>query len=344
MNGAQDLGGMMGFGAIVGEPEAVPFHAEWEKPAHALMLASSALDEWNLDMVRHARETSSRRLSVVLLLRNLGEGTRKTSPRQGFGDLGGACGRTRAHAAQADQGGACGDRAPSMLASGTPYDRPTKAPARFAIGEEVRAHTIHPKGHTRLPRYVRGRRGHVERVYGVFVFPDANAHGLGESPEWLYGVRFFRRRIMGARGRSQCCRFRRRLGKLSRTRRAVTPRGDIVTVHPAAGGEDGPVFRAPWQTEAFAMTLALHQAGFFSWPEWSSALAREIAAASPDSDIHPSDQYYFHWLAALEKLVVEKGAASTASLAARKSAWDRAAHATPHGAPILLTNDPEYPG
>jgi nitrile hydratase accessory protein len=123
----------------------------------------------------------------------------------------------------------------------------------------------------------------------------------------------------------------------------VTPRGETRDAHPEASGEDGLVFREPWQAEAFAMTLALHQAKLFTWPEWSSALAREIAAASPDSDIHPGDQYYFHWLAALEKLVVEKGAASVASLAARKSAWDRAAHATPHGAPILLTNDPEYP-
>ena len=106
--------------------------------------------------------------------------------------------------------------------------------------------------------------------------------------------------------------------------------------------DEGPIFREPWQAEAFAMTLALHQAKLFTWPEWTAALSGEIAAAPPDSDIDPGDQYYFHWLAALEKLVVEKGAANADSLAARKSAWDRAAHATPHGAPILLANDPEY--
>jgi nitrile hydratase accessory protein len=116
----------------------------------------------------------------------------------------------------------------------------------------------------------------------------------------------------------------------------------IDAVHHGPCNEEGAVFREPWQAEAFAMTLALHQAKLFTWPEWASALAREIAPASADPDIHPGDRYYFHWLAALEKLVVEKGAASAELLATRKSAWDRAAQATPHGAPILLANDPQY--
>jgi nitrile hydratase accessory protein len=115
----------------------------------------------------------------------------------------------------------------------------------------------------------------------------------------------------------------------------------IDAVQYGPSNEEGAVFREPWQAEAFAMTLALHQAKLFTWPEWASALAREIAAASADPDIHPGDRYYFHWLAALETLVVEKGAASGELLATRKSAWDRAARATPHGAPIILANDPQ---
>ena len=76
------------------------------------------------------------------------------------------------------------------LASGTPYDRPPQAPARFKIGDAARALNINPAGHTRLPRYARGKRGRIERIHGVFVFPDANAHGLGPSPQWLYLVSF----------------------------------------------------------------------------------------------------------------------------------------------------------
>ena len=79
----------------------------------------------------------------------------------------------------------------------------------------------------------------------------------------------------------------------------------------------------------------------FSWPEWTEALSREIATAPLSSDGDTGDSYYHHWLAALESLVVEKGAASRATLASRKAAWARAAAATPHGEPILLANDPE---
>jgi len=73
-------------------------------------------------------------------------------------------------------------------------------PARFSVGEHVRALNVHPLGHTRLPRYVRGRRGRIEKIHGVFVFPDANAPGLGESPQWLYSVRFPGEELWGADG------------------------------------------------------------------------------------------------------------------------------------------------
>ena len=86
------------------------------------------------------------------------------------------------------------------LARGTPYDRPPVSSARFAVGDEVRALNINPSGHTRLPRYARGKRGRVEKVHGVFVFPDANAHGLGPSPQWLYCIRFSGAEIWGRDG------------------------------------------------------------------------------------------------------------------------------------------------
>jgi nitrile hydratase accessory protein len=117
-------------------------------------------------------------------------------------------------------------------------------------------------------------------------------------------------------------------------------------VVPIPRGPDGaPTFEAPWQAQAFAMTLVLHERGLFSWPEWVSTLAAEIAGADPGGDADDyGSAYYRHWLAAIERLVVDKGATTSGHLDARRDAWDRAAHATPHGQPILLDNDPLSPG
>ncbi len=120
---------------------------------------------------------------------------------------------------------------------------------------------------------------------------------------------------------------------------AVFEAGDILL--PVSRDSEGPIFNEAWEAQAFAMVLALHEAGLFGWPEWTEALSREIAAAPPSSDPDTGNSYYHHWLAALEGLVVAKGAASRAALASRKAAWARAAEATPHGEPILLANDPE---
>jgi nitrile hydratase len=84
-----------------------------------------------------------------------------------------------------------------MLARGGPASRPAERPARFQVGDMVRTRTINPTGHTRLPRYARGKPGVVELVHGVHVFPDSNAHGQGENPQWLYTVRFAGRDIWG---------------------------------------------------------------------------------------------------------------------------------------------------
>lgn len=99
---------------------------------------------------------------------------------------------------------------------------------------------------------------------------------------------------------------------------------------------EGPVFRAPWEAQAFAMAVALHQKGLFTWPEWAEVLSAEIRAAQQAGDPDTGETYYRHWLAALEKLVVAKGAASSSSLTETAAAWDRAARATPHGQPISL--------
>lgn len=102
---------------------------------------------------------------------------------------------------------------------------------------------------------------------------------------------------------------------------------------------DGPVFREPWEAQAFAMALALHARGVFTWPEWAAALAAEIARAQAAGDPDTGDTYYRHWLAALERLVAEKGVTDAGSLARYRDAWDRAAERTPHGQPIELRPD-----
>ena len=103
-------------------------------------------------------------------------------------------------------------------------------------------------------------------------------------------------------------------------------------------GLDEPVFAEPWQAEAFALTVALHEKGVFSWSEWAATLSAEVKkpGAAPDGS-----DYYDHWLAALEKLLASKGVAATPEVDAVAAAWERAAHATPHGKPILLENDPQ---
>jgi nitrile hydratase accessory protein len=103
---------------------------------------------------------------------------------------------------------------------------------------------------------------------------------------------------------------------------------------------DGPVFREPWETQAFAMTLALHERGLFTWPEWAKTLAAEIKRAQGEGDPDTGETYYSHWLAALEKLVADKGVATHETLHRYRDAWDRACDRTPHGRPIeLMTGD-----
>jgi nitrile hydratase accessory protein len=99
---------------------------------------------------------------------------------------------------------------------------------------------------------------------------------------------------------------------------------------------EGPVFRAPWEAQAFAMTLSLHARGMFTWREWAACLAAELGAAVARGEPDDGTHYYEHWLAALEKLVAEKKIVPGDELERRVIAWDTAARATPHGKPIEL--------
>ena len=98
----------------------------------------------------------------------------------------------------------------------------------------------------------------------------------------------------------------------------------------------GPVFREPWEAQAFAMALALHERGVFTWNEWAARLAAEIKRAQAAGDPDTGETYYLHWLNALEKLVAEKGVTTTETLHRYRNAWDHASDRTPHGQPIEL--------
>jgi nitrile hydratase accessory protein len=99
---------------------------------------------------------------------------------------------------------------------------------------------------------------------------------------------------------------------------------------------EGPVFREPWEAQAFAMALALHARGLFTWNEWAASLADEIKRAQAGGDADTGETYYRHWLATLERLIAAKGVATSETLHRYRDAWDHAADRTPHGSPIEL--------
>lgn len=107
---------------------------------------------------------------------------------------------------------------------------------------------------------------------------------------------------------------------------------------PDGSDPDAPAFAEPWQAQAFALAVALHQRGVFTWSEWAAELSRQVARPGAAQD---GSDYYQHWLAAIEALLSQKGVAGPETVDAVSSAWQRAAHATPHGQSILLENDPK---
>jgi nitrile hydratase subunit beta len=200
MNGGHDLGGMHGLGPIDPEPEAAEpvFHHEWEKRVFALTLASAALGQWSIDMGRHARERQHPAdylrhsyyenwlagLEKMLVERGLVSAEELASGRAAVPapeDL-------RARVLRAPQVG------PTTL--GKSVEVAIDAAPRFTAGDRVRAINRHPTGHTREPRYVRGRTGVIHEHYGAHVFPDLSAEGRREGRH-LYSVRFEARELWG---------------------------------------------------------------------------------------------------------------------------------------------------
>lgn len=184
-----DLGGQLGHGPVLPEAEGELFHAPWEPRALALTLAMGATGSWNIDTSRAARETLPD-YAALDYYRIWLAALEKLMAERGLlqpDEL--AAGRAL-HAAPALPRVLRADAVAAMLARGSPTERPAAAPARFAVGDAVRTRAGAVPHHTRLPGYVRGRVGRVERLHGCHVFPDSHAQDLGEQPQWLYTVAF----------------------------------------------------------------------------------------------------------------------------------------------------------
>ena len=198
MNGPHDMGGFTGFGAVRPEADEPVWHAEWEPRAFALVLAMGMTGSWNIDQARHARErlpalgywrASYYEMRHHALVQQLLELGLVTEEEEKAGHMAVPPSPVKRVAKAQD--------IPAILDAGGPATRPSNLPQGFALGDKVRVRNINPGGHTRLPRYARGRMGEIVAVHGTHVFPDSNAHGLGEDPQWLYTVRFSARELWG---------------------------------------------------------------------------------------------------------------------------------------------------
>jgi len=198
MNGAQDMGGMMGFGPVSAEQDEPVFHSAWERRAFALTLAMAAPGAWNIDQSRAARESLH---PAQYLAKSYYElwlaGLEKLMAERGLITAEEIAAGKSLQAATPVARVLTAERVERVLARGGPTERVAVTPQRFQVGERVLARNLHPAGHTRLPRYVRGSVGRVTHVHGAHVLPDTNAAGRGEQPEWLYTVRFAAQELWG---------------------------------------------------------------------------------------------------------------------------------------------------
>ena len=203
MNGVHDMGGMHGMGPIQYESNEPVFHEPWEGRVFALNRAVRAWAKWTTDASRHAVELipapeylrmsyyEQRLHALVELMIKSGLVTRAEVES-------GKPASSLRKATPALIAGAV----PSMVAKGKPASRDVQVVARFKVGQTVRTRNIHSTGHTRLPRYARGKLGTIHLGHGVHVFPDTNAHSLGAYPQHLYSVRFAARELWGEQASS----------------------------------------------------------------------------------------------------------------------------------------------
>lgn len=183
MNGIHDAGGMTSFGPVAPELNEPVFHGDWERRVFAISNLLGVHDLWTLDADRAACENHppadylrmpyyDKWLTAMerLLPDNLAPAVRPPLRREEIAQY-------------------------SRI--GSSFLREPGSPQKFRLGDRVRARSINPSGHTRLPRYLRGHTGEIVTVHGRHVYPDSNAHGGGEDPQWLYTVRFAASEVWG---------------------------------------------------------------------------------------------------------------------------------------------------
>lgn len=203
MNSGHDLGGMQGFGPVIGEPDKPVFHAEWEGKALALVLAMAAAGKWNIDKSRHARESlpppqylTSSYYQIWLL------GLERLMVREGLVTEAEIEAGKMIDPPITVKGVLAADAVERVLRDGGPCDRPVECAPVFAVGDRVKVKNFHPAGHTRAPRYLRNHEGVITASHGGYVYPDMNAADTGENPKHLYTVRFSAKELWGDEARA----------------------------------------------------------------------------------------------------------------------------------------------
>lgn len=206
MNGVHDLGGLHGFGRVDREANDEPFHAAWEKRVQAMGYIMARTGVYNIDEFRYARESMppAHYLAARYFERTLFAIEKNLLHKKILTEE--EINARSAELKSAPDKGAFQAASPALfpnmdlllpLRRGLPQVSMEAAP-RFRPGDRVITRNLNPEGHTRLPRYARGKRGEIIRVYGAQVFPDSNAHGLGQQPQCLYSVRFEGRELWGS--------------------------------------------------------------------------------------------------------------------------------------------------
>ena len=195
-NSIHDMGGMHGFGPVVAEPSEPPFHEAWEGRVLAMQRAMGFTGLWTIDGGRSSLENLP---PVTYLASSYYERWFRGLERRVVAH--GLVGEDEIGAGRSLRPGRLLNRKLTLADAKNwawpKYERPAQTPARFKEGDRVRARNINPVTHTRLPRYARGKRGVILLVHGPQIFPDTNAHGLGENPQVLYNVRFDGRELWG---------------------------------------------------------------------------------------------------------------------------------------------------
>ena len=323
MNGPHDMGGGHGWGPVRPEPDEPPFHAAWERRrvrAHAGDGRHRAVEHRSVAL--RPREPAARGVRPAVVLPALAGGARAPAGGARSGQRRGA--RRRGQALESAEAGANVLRAEDVaatLARGGPAARPSSRPARFAVGDRVRARNLHPAGHTRLPRYLRGHAGVVERVHGCHVFPDSRAaRPAASDPQWLYSVCFEARELWGETARRS-------------DGQASTPTPSSPTWRPPDAPARPPPARGPPLLSAARRCRAAlgcpasratrrapssasrgrRRLSPSRWPCTSAASSPgpsgpprsppRSSAPRPPAIPTPATTYYHHWLAALEALV-----------------------------------------